>query len=295
MTDFHLHPDEKADHLKASRSDRHGLSGTNLNPRKSIKASGLFPSISTVSIPSKKRCTPAVAGILACLYAGYIRNLAVLENLELQDMKDQARIDEVKGINISIEKIALACASDVSLPDWQRRLSADTKLAFTFLGIAQIPGAQAFTFRLGHEVANAALSARKGATDYLSALIKTLRITDLAFVLEFAEAESDENHSCHAHGIAHIPVSVSAQTILELLAPKPDPSRSPPRKGYRQRFNNKAIRIDDIQTPGGWALYSAKEIDFTAHCLQSHPDYASRSASQAGRELYEAIRVWVRS
>jgi hypothetical protein len=41
--------------------------------------------------------------------------------------------------------------------------------------------------------------------------------------------------------------------------------------------------------------YSGKEFDFTAHRLQSNPGYASRSATKAGRDLYEAMKGWLRS
>ena len=266
-----------------------------LKHRKLSKPSGPFPKSATAYPQQKKSCAPGFAGILACLYNGYMRNLAVLEVLALEKQIDQARIDKLKANNDTLKGFALAWTSGVSLPDWKRRLPVDTKRAFTFLGAAVIPGARVFTFRLGHEVADAALSASKGPTDHLSAIIRTLKITDMAFVTEFANGDSDENHGYHIHGIACIPATVSTQSIREILAPKPDSSSFPPRKGYRQRFNNKAIRIDDIQTPGGWALYSAKEIDFTSHRLQSSPDYASRSATKSGRALYEAIKAWLHS
>ncbi|PPK35163.1 hypothetical protein CD175_30180 [Pseudomonas laurylsulfatiphila] len=156
-----------------------------------------------------------------------------------------------------------------------------------------MPDAQAFTFRLGHEVADAALSAKKGPTDYLSALIRTLGIRDLAFITEFLCSVSEENHGFHIHGIARIPVALSIQTIQELLAPKQNLKLARPIKGYRQRGDNKAIVVSELQTPGAWATYSIKEFDFTAHCLQSNPDYASRSATNAGRELYESMRTWL--
>ncbi|VVP35345.1 hypothetical protein [Pseudomonas fluorescens] len=262
---------------------------------KGASTSGPFPKNTVLSAPAKKRCTPAVAGVLASIYASYVKNLAVLGELELKEVKDQARIDRLKVNNEHLRETAQSYSSGVSLPDWKRRLPADAKRAFSFLGFAMMPDVQAFTFRLGHEVANAALSAKKGPTDYLSALIRTLGITDLAFVTEFASSDSEENHGFHIHGIARIPATISNQIIRQLLAPKQNLKLDPPIKGYRQRGDNKAIKVTELETPGAWALYSAKEFDFTAHCLQSNPDYASRSASQAGRELYEAIRVWVHS
>lgn len=146
--------------------------------------SGPFPKFATLKAPATRRCTPAVAGILAGFYTSQKKNLAVLETLELEEVKDQARIDRLKANNEELRKIANSYASGVSLPDWKRRLPADSKRAFSFLGFAQRPNAQAFTFRLGHEIADAALSAAKGPIDFLSALIRTRGIRDIAFVTE---------------------------------------------------------------------------------------------------------------
>lgn len=260
-----------------------------------IKASGPFPKKAAIPPPAKKRCTPAIAGVLAGFYTSHVKNLAVLGELELQETKDQARTETLKANNNLLKAIAQDYASDVLLQDWKRRLPADTKRAFGFLGFALKPGAQVINFRLGHEVAEAALSAKKGPTDYLSALLRTLGIVDLVFVLELASSDSEENHPLHLHGIARIPADLTTRAIRELIAPEPDLGASPPRRGYRQRWSNKAIAVTELQTPGTWVSYSGKEFDFTAHSLQSNPGYASRSATTAGRELYEAIRVWLRS
>jgi hypothetical protein len=231
---------------------------------------------------------------LATFYTSYVRNLAVLGKLQAEN-KDQDLIDKLQANNDHLLKLAQDYASCISLPDWKRRLSADTKRAFSFLGFMQLSDAQAFTFRLGHEVADAALSAKKGPTDNLSTLIKSLGVKDLAFVVEFANSESKENHSFHIHGVGRFPLGLTLETIQELLAPKQNLKSAKPVKGYRERGSNKAIAVSELKTPGGWALYSSKEFDFTAHCLQSNPDYASRSATKAGRELYEAMRNWLTS
>ena len=260
-----------------------------------IKASGPFPKKAAITPSAKKRCTPAIAGVLAGFYTSHVKNLAVLGELELQETKDQARIETLKANNNHLKAIAQDYASDVLLQDWKRRLPADTKRAFSFLGFALKPGAQVINFRLGHEVAEAALSAKKGPTDYLSALLRTLGIVDLAFILELASSDSEENHPLHLHGIARIPAALAAQTIRKLLAPEPDLDASPPIRGYRQRWSNKAIAVTELQTPGTWVSYSGKEFDFTAHSLQSNPGYSSRSATTTGKELYEAVRAWLRS
>ncbi|MGK9417196.1 hypothetical protein ACSSUR_13740 [Pseudomonas cedrina] len=262
---------------------------------KPTNTSGPFPKLAALKAPATRRCTPAVAGILAGFYTSQKKNLAVLETLELEEVKDQARIDRLKANNEDLRKIAHSYASGVSLPDWKRRLSADTKRAFSFLGLATTSDAKAFTFRLGHETADAALAAAKGSTDYLSTLIRKIGITHLAFVTEFTDSKSVENHPFHIHGVARIPDGFSIQSIEELLAPKQDLKSAHPMKGYRKRGKNEAVSVTELQTPGAWVSYTGKEIDFTAHRLQSGPDYASRSATLAGRELYEAMRTWLRS
>lgn len=260
-----------------------------------LRPSGPFPKKAAISPPAQKRCTPAVAGVLASFYALYAKNLAVLMVIELQEPKDQARIDSLKANNNCLKAIAKTYSSDVVLQDWKRRLPPDAKRALCFLGFALKPGAKAITFRLGHEVANAALSAKKGSTDYLSALARTMGITDFAFVTEFVDSESEENHGFHIHGIACIPDAVTVEAIQQLLAPKQDLKANPPIKGYRQRGKNEAVSVTELQTPGAWVSYIDKEFVFTAYRLQSNPSYASRSAALAGREFYEAMRAWLRS
>ena len=235
-----------------------------------------------------------MAGVLGGFYTSYVKNLAVLDVL-YTDKKAKERIERLEATNRYLLEVSREYASGVSLSDWKRRLPADTKLAFSFLGFRMRPGAQAFTFRLGYEVAEAALSAKKGPTDYLSSMIRSLGVKDLAFVCEFASSASIENHSLHLHGVGVFPPDLPIESIQELLAPKQNLKLVRPVKGYRQRGNNKAIALSDLRTPGSWALYSSKEIFFTAHRLRSNPDYAGRIATKDGRELYESLRVWLNS
>ena len=288
-------PEDSAIDLSLNRSGESELSKTELSRGYITEMSGPFPKSATSREPAKKRCTPGVAGVLAGFYTSYIKNVAVLAKLELEKEKDQARIDKLKANNDELKGFAQAGASGVSLHDWKRRLSADTKRSFSFLGFSLQSDAQVINFRLGHEVAEAALSAKKGPTGYLSALLRTIGIVDLVFVLELASSDSEENHPLHLHGVACIPVALAIQAIRKLLAPEPDLGASPPTRGYRQRWSNKAIAVTELQTPGAWVSYSGKEFDFTAHPLQSSPGYASRPATTTGRECYEAIRVWLRS
>lgn len=259
-----------------------------------VGSTGLFPKTGSKSEFSKRRCTPGAAGLLASFYTSYAKNLAVLGELHLQETPDQAEILRLELITDHLKRTAQSYAANISLGDWKRRVSTDTKLTFSFLGFSSMRNAKAFTFRLGYGVAEAALSAKKGYADYLSARLRTLDIVDLAFVSEFTDGHSEECHGFHIHGVACIPESVSDDAIRTLLAPRQNLAASSPIKGYRQRGNNKAIDISDLATPGGWLCYSIKEIDATACLLRSDPAYASRSATQAGRKLYESMRAWVR-
>lgn len=194
-----------------------------------------------------------------------------------------------------MQTITQSYAANISLGDWKRRVSPDTKLAFSFLGFSSMRNAKAFTFRLGYEVAEAALSAKKGYADYLSARLRTLGIVDLAFVGEFTDGHREECHGFHIHGVACIPESVSDDAIFTLLAPRQNLAASSPIKGHRQRGKNKAIDTPDLATPGGWFCYSIKEIDATAHRLKCNPGYASQSSTRAGKKLYESITAWTRA
>jgi hypothetical protein len=260
-----------------------------------VGGTGLFPQTGLKSDSCKRSCTPGAAGLLASFYTSYARNLAVLGELHRLETPDQAKIQRLELINDHLKRTAKSYAANISLGDWKRRVSTDTKLAFSFLGFSSIRHAKAFTFRLGYEVAEAALAAKKGYADYLSARLRTLGIVDLAFVGEFTDGHSEECHGFHIHGAACIPDSVSDDAIRTLLAPRQKLKASSPIKGYRQRGNNKAIDTPDLATAGGWLCYSIKEIDATARILRSNPAYASRSATRTGRALYESLRAWIGS
>lgn len=272
-----------------NRSTALNIIGTGLG------GTGLFPRIGSKSAPSKRRCTPGAAALLASFYTSYAKNLAVLGELRRQKTPDQAKIQRLELINDHLKRTAQSYAANISLGDWKRRVSPDTKLAFSFLGFSSMRNAKAFTFRLGYEVAEAALSAKKGYADYLSARLRTLGIVDLAFVGEFTDGHSEKCHGFHIHGVACIPESVPDDAIRTLLAPRENLNAPSPIKGYRQRGNNKAIDTADLATPGGWLCYSIKEIDATAHRLNGNPNYASQSSTRAGKKLYESITAWGRA
>nr|WP_322940822.1 hypothetical protein [Pseudomonas sp. s4] len=284
--------------------------------RMALPHSGDFPQEEPGKSAIKKRCTPRLAGLLAVLYHAHESNLAVLG--ELQTLKNSCRDSASPKIKDEISRRAAAMEFQQSLvqsithgvgfPDWERRLSPDAKRAFALLALARHPDAKSFTFRLGHEVAEAAVRAKHGPTDYLARILQRLGLKQTVFVFERSASESDENNPYHIHGVAIIPADLLAELTQEsigangkttpsklraALAPPPRNASVPPIRGYRQRYDNKAIDIQPTRTASGWFQYITKEIDFTAQALGSRPDYASRSASKAGRLLYEAIRAWL--
>lgn len=299
-----------------SQTDQ-AISGKNARLAAALQ-SGDFPQEAPGKPASKKRCTPRLAGLLAILYHAHKSTLVVLG--ELQTLKNSSTgsldtkiKDEISRRSAALEfqkSLARSSANGVALPDWERRLPPDTKRAFALRAISQHPDAKSITFRLGHEVAEAALRAKKSPTDYLARLLQRLGITEAVFVLERSANESDENNPYHIHGVAIIPTGLldeltrapigsdgkpEPSKLQAALAPPPCNDATPPVRGYRQRYNNKAIDIQPVRTAGSWFQYITKEVDFTAHALNARPDYASRSASKAGNELYETIRVWIRT
>lgn len=252
-----------------------------------ITERGHFPKKHRVAAHTQQALTPGIVGTLVSFHDGYQQHVAVLGQLDTSN-PDISTLEKLQCLT----KLALERTSKTNLSDWQRRLPAEVKRAFTLLGIARQPGARIVTFRLGHEVAEKALTASDGPAAYLAALLKRkLGIRDIAFILEYPSSTSDENHTLHLHGIACIPDGLTEDCIRAVLAPNPNGKV----KGYRQRFGNKAIDFQPITTPGAWVSYIHKEYPFTEHKLGSAPDFASHSASRAGRELYEGLVAWIKS
>lgn len=250
---------------------------------------------------------PRTARLLAILYLGHRDNVAVLGDLyrELNLSTDQeereriqVRINKLEANNRYAQSLAQSVASGTELNEWKRGLADEQKRAFTLIGFASRRDAYALTIRLDSGVAGAALAAAKGQADYLSAILRGLGVTELAFVLERSDSESSENSPWHLHCSAIITADLLEDLTRELTGTDGEPEPSKLREAlaldYRQRFNNRAIDIQPLRTPGAWGTYITKEIDVTTHRLKGRsPYYASRSARAAGRELYEGIRQWL--
>ncbi|OFJ86603.1 hypothetical protein HMPREF2840_21680 [Pseudomonas aeruginosa] len=178
------------------------------------------------------------------------------------------------------------------LADWSKRVPAEIKQFFRLLWLARQPDAVAVTIRLDHSTATKALDAKRGPANHLAGIIQRtlakLEIsTDLAFNLEYAHSTSTENHPLHLHGI----VRISADRIEEVRLAL----RSALAVGYRQRFGNLAVHIAEISNPRWWTGYCTKEHEISADILKKArgmrtiPDYASDSARDGGRTLYQSV------
>lgn len=271
--------------------------------------SGGFPQKHASKPTNNRPCTPTAAGLLSIFHIQHESTLAVLRELQTKEPCTDLKIkDEIRRRAAALDfqrKLVRSIASRVSLPDWERRLPSATKRAFALLALARHPDARSFTFRLGHEVVEAALQAKHGPTDYLARILQRLGVAQAVFVLERTTSQCDENNPYHIHGVAIIRADLLNELIREKIGPngKPEPSKlraalapppskktTPPVRGYRQRYTNKAIDIQLVRTASAWRQYITKDIDLTAHELGARPDYASRSATQAGKALYKSIR-----
>lgn len=272
-------------------------------------ASGVFPKKLTGPKGKKRPCSPGLAARAYNLHIEAKEALAVKEFLDIyqsfledsiHDLEiDQARevyreiietrsdLEEVTGRADRLVTVAQSYASGIELHDWSKRVPDDVKRAFTLIGFASHRDAYAITFRLSHRVARAALAAKR-PTEYIAAILKRAGLTEIAFVLEFSDSESDENHPLHIHGVAIIPadrLEGLSERLREALA-----------HDYRQRGDNRAIDIRPLVTPARWMHYITKQVaQTTARLSKGRPEevspyYACRIARAAGRELYEKIR-----
>lgn len=260
-------------------------SGKIPKPRQPERPLGDFPKAGQPTASTKTPCSPEKAGLLARLYTGRHKG-HVVKKKKIEKSEEEARKSSKDLENSFAKEIAKILASGSDLPDWERRLTGELKQHFAMLALGHQPNAHAISIRLDHKTAEAALSAPKSPTDYLSAILRNHGIKDMAFCLEFSDTESDENHPLHLHGIAIIPADQPSRLANDL--------RKAMASDYRQRYKNQAIDIQPISTPGTWTSYCSKNQQSTARQLKSSPVYASQSAKRAGKRLYEGIRAWVR-
>lgn len=232
------------------------------------------------------------AGLLANFQG--MREQGVAAISELDPDLDHEQIAQIEAKISFIDQVAQSYAGKEpgKLADWSKRVPAEIKQFFRLLWLARQPDTVAVTIRLDHRTATKALNAKRGPANHLAGIIqRTLAklgvSTDLAFNLEYTHGASTENHPLHLHGIVRIPADRIEEVRLAL--------RSALAEGYRQRFGNLAVHIAEISNPRWWAGYCTKEHGISANILKTArgqrtvPDYASDSARDGGKTLYESL------
>ncbi|MNF55276.1 hypothetical protein D3C84_367320 [compost metagenome] len=240
--------------------------------------------------------TPQQAGLIASFHASHERHVVAISQLH-PDL-DNEQVTKLLSINSFISQLAKSYKGKGTgkLADWSKHVPAHIKQFFRLLWLARQPDAKAFTIRLDHDTATAALAAKRSPANHLAGIIqRTLTklgiTTEQAFNLEFVHGTSKENHPLHVHGIFCIPADRIEEVSKAL--------RTALAKEYRQRFDNLAVHIDSIQNERWWAVYCIKERDITTGRLsairnrETDPDYAGHAARRGGKTIYESVSDWL--
>lgn len=268
-------------------------------PQQNIGGHGVKAKSSRRRTPRKTLSTPQQAGLIASFHASHEQRVAAISDLAISDPHpdlDNEQVTKLLSINSFISKLAKSYKGTSKLNDWSKHVPAHIKQFFRLLWLARQPDAKAFTIRLDHDTATAALAAKRSSANHLAGIIQR-RLTKLgitteqAFNLEFAHGASKENHPLHVHGIFCIPTDRTEEVSKAL--------RIALAKEYRQRFGNLAVHIESIQNERWWAAYCIKEHDITAGQLsairsrETDPDYASHAARRGGKLIYDRVSDWL--
>lgn len=244
--------------------------------------------------PRKILSTPQQAGLIASFHASHEQRVVAISDLH-PDL-DNEQVTKLLSINSFISKLAKSYKGTGKLADWSKHVPPHIKQFFRLLWLARQPNAKAFTIRLDHDTATAALAAKRSPANHLAGIIQRTLIklgitTEQAFNLEFVHGTSRENHPLHVHGIFSIPVDRIEEVSKAL--------RIALAKEYRQRFGNLAVHIESIQNERWWAAYCIKEHDITAGQLstirsrETDPEYAGHVVSRGGKLIYESMSDWL--
>ncbi|RJG11104.1 hypothetical protein D3879_15705 [Pseudomonas cavernicola] len=277
------------------RPEEVGRFATN-KPEQHAGGCGVDAKTSRRKLPRKTLSTPQQAGLIASFHASHEQHVVAIS--ELPPDLDSEQVTKLLSINSFISQLAKSYKGKGKgkLADWSKHVPAHIKQFFRLLWLARQPDAKAFTIRLDHVTATAALAAKRSPANYLAGIIQRtltkLGITsEQAFNLEFVHGTSKENHPLHIHGVLCIPadrIEEVSKAIRAALA-----------KEYRQRFDNLAVHIDSIQNERWWAAYCVKEHDITAGRLRTirghktDPDYAGHAARRGGKAIYESMSDWL--
>lgn len=244
-------------------------------------------------VTARALVTSGQARLLADFAAGMEKRVAAISQLDPE--KDQTDIERIQKIDSYVRSLARSYLSTGKLPDWSKSLSKDIKQFFRLRHLLSQPHAHVISIRLGHKVAEAALSASRGPADYLAGVImRTLKAlgvnTELAFNLEFVQGACRENHPLHIHGVMCVPddqLPAVIDALTRALA-----------AGYRARWKNVAVLLERPQSPGFWASYCIKESTVTSEVLFrkcGRPDsasYATRTQTRNAKAFYNKVEEW---
>ena len=255
---------------------------------------GVNTKIGRSNLATRLFSTPGRAGLVAGFYFGHAERVVAISKLHTDLDHDQ--LEKLLKTDAFIQKLIQSYQGIGKLPDWAKFVSPEMKQYFRLHLLCTKPDAKTITIRLDHDSAEAALAAPRGPANYLAELIKRtlakLSInTDLAFNLEFNHTGSTENHPLHIHGAFCIPDS-RLDEVSEAL-------RKALALGYRQRYKNLAVHIENPQSHRLWAAYIIKEYQISADRLdqesehKSRPDYSTRKLTQEAKAFYEGISSWL--
>ena len=237
--------------------------------------------------------TPGQARLLAGFAADVEKRVAAISQLDPEI--DQRDIERIQKIDSYVHGLARSYLATGKLPDWSKSLSKDIKQFFRLRHLLSQPHAHVISIRLGHKVAEAALSASRGPADYLAGVImRTLKAlginTELAFNLEFVHGACRENHPLHIHGVLCVPDD-QLPAVIDALTRALS-------AGYRARWKNVAVLLERPQSPGFWASYCIKESAVTSGILfrnfgrTDSASYATRGQTRNARAFYAKIDKW---
>lgn len=243
---------------------------------------------------SRPLCTPGRAGLVAGFTFGHAERVVAISKLH-SDL-DQDQIHALLKIDTFIQELVRSCQGAGELPDWAKSVTPEIKQFFRLYVLCKKPDAKTITIRLDHDSAKAALRAPRGPANYLAEIIKRTLAklgieTSITFTLEFNHTGRTENHPAHIHGTLCIP-NDRIDEVSEAL-------RSALAEGYRQRYKNLAVHVEQPRSAHAWAAYCIKEYDITSiklmtdHGRKTRPEYSTQKLTQDARAFYENISAWL--
>lgn len=238
--------------------------------------------------------TPGRAGLVASFSLSHAAHVVAIKKLHPDVDHDQ--LEALLRIDTFIQKLVHDYQGAGELPGWEKFVSPEIKQFFRIFHQCGKPDSKTLTIRLDHKTAEVAMAAPRGPANYIAAIIMRALAklgieTDLTFNLEFNHTGRTENHPAHIHGTLCIPVDRVNEVTGAL--------RSTLAEGYRQRYKNLAVHIEQPRSARAWAAYCIKEYDITGIKLttergrKTRPDYAARKLTQDGKAFYENISAWL--